>query len=93
MVIGILKLDLHIPLSGSLKEKRMILKSVKDKVRNRFNVSIAEVDDLDKWQRGKIAIVACSSDGAYLSGELNSVVDMIKENGSIELLDYAIETI
>lgn len=93
MVIGILKLDMHIPLSGSLKEKRMILKSVKDKIRNRFNVSVAEIDDLDKWQKANVAVVGCNSDGSYVNAELNSVVDMIKENSSIELLNYTIETI
>lgn len=93
MVIGILKLDMHIPLSGSLKEKRMILKSVKDKIRNRFNVSVSEIGELDKWQRALVGVVGCNSDGSYVNAELNSVVDMIKENSSIELLNYAIETI
>jgi uncharacterized protein YlxP (DUF503 family) len=51
MIIGVLTLELHLPESNSLKSKRIIIKSLKDRIKNKFNVSIAEIDGNDLWQR------------------------------------------
>ena len=66
MIIGVLTLDIHIQTATSLKEKRMVLKSFKDKIRKKFNVSIAEIDYQDKWQRSKISIVQVGNDYHYI---------------------------
>ena len=61
MVIGVLKLDLFFPYAHSLKDKRRILRGFKDRVRRRYNVSLAEVDFQDKWQRALLGIVSLNS--------------------------------
>jgi uncharacterized protein YlxP (DUF503 family) len=62
MIVGICTLELRLAENHDLKGKRRVLKSVKDRVRNRFNVSIAEVDDLDAWQRSTIGVACVSKD-------------------------------
>jgi uncharacterized protein len=61
-VIGVLTLDIHVEDSHSLKEKRHVVKSLKDRLRERFNVSVAEIDGLDSWQSAVVAAVTVSSD-------------------------------
>jgi uncharacterized protein YlxP (DUF503 family) len=73
VVIGLLTLELHIPASQSLKEKRQVLKSLLETTRNRFNVSIAEVDHLDLWQRATVAAACVSKDQSFVDQVLNRV--------------------
>ena len=56
MIVGLLTLDLHIPESNSLKAKRTVIKSLIDRIRNKFNVSVSEVDANNLWQRSVIGI-------------------------------------
>jgi uncharacterized protein len=60
--IGVLTLDIHVEHSHSLKEKRHVVKSLKDRLRERFNVSVAEIDHLDSWQNSVIAAVTVAND-------------------------------
>ncbi|MBF8305081.1 MAG: hypothetical protein HW398_269 [Acidobacteria bacterium] len=62
MPIGVLTLELHLPDAHSLKEKRMVVRSVKDRLRARFNVAVAELDHQDLWQRAVLGVVSISSD-------------------------------
>jgi uncharacterized protein YlxP (DUF503 family) len=73
MVIGLLTLDLHFPGARSLKDKRQVLRSLEQRIRNRFNVSIAEVEHQDLWQRARIAVVSVNTDHAHLESTLHSV--------------------
>ena len=91
MIIGLLTLDLLIPYCGSLKEKRTAIKSVKDKIRTKFNVSIAEIDFQDKWQRARIAVVQVGNDYQYIEKNLNSVFAIIEANGIIEITNHSVE--
>ena len=91
MIIGLLTLDLLIPHCGSLKEKRIAIKSLKDKIRNKFNVSIAEIDFQDKWQRAQIAIVQVGNEYQYIEKKLNSVFALIEANGVIEITNHSVE--
>ena len=61
-VIGVLTLDIHVEESHSLKEKRHVVKSLKDRLRERFNLAVAEIDGLDSWQHSVVAAVTVSSD-------------------------------
>ncbi len=61
-VVGVLTLDIHVEHSHSLKEKRHVVKSLKDRLRERFNVVVAEIDGLDSWQHSVVAAVTVSSD-------------------------------
>jgi uncharacterized protein YlxP (DUF503 family) len=60
--IGVLTLDIHVENSHSLKEKRHVVKSLKDRLRERFNVAVAEIDGLDSWQSAVVAAVTVSND-------------------------------
>jgi uncharacterized protein YlxP (DUF503 family) len=88
MVIGVCTIELRIHGGRSLKEKRRVLRSVKDRIRNRFNVSIAEVGYQDKWQRALLGFVAVSNDR---SGLLESVVSAVDSMGVAEIVDDEIE--
>jgi uncharacterized protein len=60
--IGVLTLDIHVENSHSLKEKRHVVKSLRDRLRERFNVAVAEIDGLDSWQSAVVAAVTVSND-------------------------------
>jgi uncharacterized protein YlxP (DUF503 family) len=62
--IGILTLEIHVESSHSLKEKRHVVKSLKDRLRDRFNVAVAEIDGLDSWQFAVVAVATVSADRA-----------------------------
>jgi hypothetical protein len=91
MIIGVLQLHLFIPQANSLKFKRMILKSLKDKIRHKFNVSVAEVNMLDKWQRQDVVVVCVNSNKKLVNSVLCKIVDLVDTQHAIELVDYTIE--
>jgi len=91
MHIGVCTLHLRLPENRSLKEKRRVIKSIKDKVRNKFNVSIAEIDGLDKWQWATLGVACVSNNNRFVNSVLSNVVDFISEMHLAELLDYEIE--
>ena len=91
MFIGVCTIEMHIPESGSLKTKRHSLKSLKDRIRSKFNVSVAEVDHNDLWQKASLAVAAVSSDKTYLNQTLDHVIDMVRSVPDVSLLDYHIE--
>ena len=62
MPIGVLTLELHLPQAHSLKEKRFVVRKIKDRLRARFNVAVAELDHQDLWQRAVLGVVSISSD-------------------------------
>ena len=62
MPIGVLTLELHLPQAHSLKEKRFVVRKIKDRLRARFNVAVAELDHQDLWQRALLGVVSISSD-------------------------------
>lgn len=91
MFIGVCTIDLHIPESGSLKTKRHSLKSLKDRIRRRFNVSVAEIEHNDLWQKTSLAVAAVSNDKAHLNQTLDYVVNLVRSVPEVHLLDYQIE--
>ena len=91
MFIGVCTIEMHIPMSGSLKTKRHSLKSLKDRIRAKFNVSVAEVDDNDLWQKASLAIAAVSNDKAHLNQTLDHVLNLVQSVPEISLLDHHIE--
>jgi len=66
MPIGLLTLEIHIPDAQSLKDKRQVLRSLKDRLRARFNVAVAELAHQELWQRARVGVVSISSDGKHL---------------------------
>jgi uncharacterized protein YlxP (DUF503 family) len=87
MVIGLLTLDLHFPGARSLKDKRQALRSLETRIRNRFNVSIAEVEHQDLWQRARLAVVSVNTDHVHLESTLHSVEGEAASARNIQLLD------
>jgi uncharacterized protein YlxP (DUF503 family) len=79
VAVVLLTVDFHFPFAQSLKDKRMILRGVKDRTK-KFNVSVAEVDHHDLWQRATLAVVAVATDGAHAERELQAVVDEIERH-------------
>ncbi|MBN2543741.1 DUF503 domain-containing protein [bacterium] len=93
MKIGICTIELHIPSVNSLKGKRMVLKSLLTNIKNRYNVSVAEIKHNDLWQRSTLAIVTVSKDSKRTSEVLSQVENFIKKNHRIQITDIDIETI
>lgn len=92
MVVGVCTLELEIPASHSLKDKRHVVKSVTARVRKDFNVSVAEVDSLDAWQHAVLGIVCVSSDTRYAQGLLEKAVDSIERSRlDAVIASYSIE--
>lgn len=73
MPIAYLTLELHIECAKSLKDKRQVVRSVKDRLRNSFNISIAEIDVTDLWQRATLGVVSISPSRDYLEGLMRNV--------------------
>ena len=92
MIIGVCTIELFIPGNRSLKGKRRILKSLIARVRNEFNVSIAETGDNDAWQSATLGVACVSNDAAHTHGLLSRVVEMIERSRlDIQIVDYRIE--
>lgn len=91
MVVGRATIDLHLPESDSLKGKRHLLQRIKDRVRNKFNVSIAEVGDNDIWQRCQLGVVVVSNDSSFANEVLSKVVSHVQGEQGVVMLDYSIE--
>lgn len=91
MTVGVLKIELSLFNAHSLKEKRIILKSLKDRIRRSFNISIAELNRHDKWQRASLGVAKVGTDSRVVNSALSKVVELIKNTHSVELIDYNME--
>jgi len=92
MSLGVCTIQLRLPENHSLKDKRKVLKSLIARVRNKYNVAIAELDDQDLWQLATLGVACLSNDGQQVHEVLSKVVDFIAESRlDAEILDYHIE--
>jgi len=92
MNVGVCKISLRLPENLSLKGKRGVLKSITTRVRSKFNVSVAEVDDQELWQLATLGICCVSNDKRYTNEVLSKVADFIVDGRfGIEILGYEIE--
>jgi len=91
MVVGLLQLDLMIRGARSLKEKRRAIKSYKDRIRARFNVSIAEVGDHELYQRAEVAVACVGTDVPFVQSVLQKVTNLVPYVRNLELVDHYIE--
>jgi uncharacterized protein YlxP (DUF503 family) len=73
MPIGLLTLEIHIPDARSLKDKRQVLRSLKDRLRAHFNVAVAELEHQELWQRSRVGVVSISSDGKHLEESMGAI--------------------
>jgi uncharacterized protein YlxP (DUF503 family) len=92
MRIGVCTVELRLPGNGSLKGKRSVIKSIVTRVGREFNVSIAEVDAQNLWQRAVLGVACVSNSATYAHGQLERVIQWIELNRpDIELLEYHID--
>lgn len=92
MNVGVCKVRLRLPDSFSLKDKRRVVKSITTRVGSKFNVSVAEVDDLDAWRLATLGISIVSNDNRHTNEVLSKIVDfIIASRFEVEVLDYEIE--
>jgi len=91
MIVGVLILDIFIPVSSSLKEKRFVLKSLKDRLKNKFNVSVAELKYQDKWQRAQIGIAAIGNEQSIVEKSLQKIFRILDGNDNFEITNYQFE--
>jgi uncharacterized protein len=93
-MISFLTLELHIEAAQSLKDKRQVLRSLKDRLRGSFNVSVAEIDPSPVWNRATIGVVSISDSRDYLDGLMKSVERMatrIANNHGADVADSFVE--
>ena len=95
MFVGVLRLTLHLPDPGSLKSKRHLLRSAIDRVKAKFNVSIAEVAENDLWQRSVVGVAAVGNDHAFVNESLDKVADFVASmhGGQIQVTARDIEIV
>ena len=86
MIIGTIRAEVHVPNAQSLKDKRSVIKSLKDQLRGRFNIAVAEVEPNEKWQRACVGIVTVGDERAYVDGVLAQVVAALRSNPLITLI-------
>ncbi len=91
MVVGILKVSLYMEGARSLKDKRRVVRSVKDRVKSKFNVSIAEVGSLDNHQTAQLGICVVSTECAHADSQLNKTLDLISSQAVVS--DFSMEFI
>ena len=92
MNVGVCKVKLRLPDNLSLKGKRQVVKSVTARLKNKFNISVAEVEDNDLWQLATIGISFVSNDQRFTNEVLSKAVEFVVNNqGDYEMLDYSIE--
>jgi len=72
MVVGLLTLDIHLPYAHSLKDKRQVVRRLKERLRARFNVAVAELDHQDIWQRAQVGVLTLSTDRLHLTQQLEA---------------------
>ncbi len=93
MLVGLLQIDLFIGQSDSLKTKRFVLNSIKDRIKNKFNVSVAEVDNLDKWQRSTLGLAMVANEKKILEQTLTKILNFIDRYDQVEIIDQQFEII
>jgi uncharacterized protein YlxP (DUF503 family) len=93
MVVGVGVLELMVHNSSSLKAKRQVIKSLLGRVRSKFDISIAEVGEQDKWQRSTIAFAVVSNDGGHAHTMLETITDYVESLYLAEVVDTRIEIV
>jgi uncharacterized protein len=85
VVIGLLRVEINYPESGSLKTKRFTLRSLTDRLRRQFNVSVAEVEHQNLWQRSVLAVVTVNTDRSHADSTLSKILDLMEREGDMQV--------
>ena len=93
MILGTLRVRLILRQARSIKDKRQVVLSIKDKLRNSFNVSVAEIEEQDAWQTAVLGIAMVSNETHHLKVALGQVVEALKQHPVAEFVDHELEVI
>ncbi len=91
MHVGTLTVTIYLAEGSSLKDKRQMIKSLVETTRRKFNVSIAEVDDLDVWRRATLGVACVSNDAAHVNRVLDKVLDYMESNPALDVGEVQME--
>ena len=91
MIIGFLLTDIHLPYCHSLKEKRKRLNSIKERIKNKYNIALAELEYQNKWQRTKIGIVTLNNELRVIESIFQKIIQDLEEQLDGEIIDYKIQ--
>lgn len=91
MIVGLCTIELYIPDGHSLKAKRQILLSLKDRLRRKFNLSVAEVGEQDLWQKAVLGMACVANEGAHVNSVLDQALNLVRSVPVIEVLNHRIE--
>ena len=93
MTVGLLLLELHIPGSRSLKDKRRALTSLTERLRRRFNASLCEVEHRDKWQHSRIAVTVVNTQSRVAESTLQRITEFVEQDRRVSVIDARTEQI
>lgn len=93
MVVGMLRIEMHLPEGASLKEKRKVVKSLIGKVRSRFNAAVAEVGSNDKWQLLELGVTTVGNDRRHIDSSLNNILTFVDSLYLAEIINTDMEII
>lgn len=88
MLVGVAEIEFLIPSAESLKEKRFVLESLKKRLGNRFNISIAEVGNTDKWQRANLGIALVSNEERFIEKVFTKIINFIEIDDRVEIIQF-----
>ncbi len=88
MVVGIVRIELHIPAAGSLKDKRHVVRGLKDRIAARVHAAVAEVDHHDLWQRSALGVAVVAADGGRVRELLQQVRRVVDEAYEAQVVDW-----
>lgn len=91
VIVGLCTIELFIPDSRSLKDKRQVLLGLKDRLRDKFNVSVAEVDGQELWQRAVIGLACVANEGRHVNQVLDQAQNLIRSNPAVEIVQSRVE--
>jgi uncharacterized protein YlxP (DUF503 family) len=88
MLLGVCTINLYFPDSHSLKDKRSIIQSIKLRIRNKFNVSVSEINNHELWKNTTLGISCIGNEKSYLNDVLNEVIKFIERQNKLQLIDF-----
>ncbi len=91
MIVGVLELKISIFDAMTLKDKRRVVKSLKDRIHNTFNASVAEVEGQDLIRTAVLGVAVVANDGRFVESVLSKIVDLVRRTPPVSLIDYQIE--
>jgi uncharacterized protein YlxP (DUF503 family) len=91
VIVGTLEIVLLIRESHSLKSRRRVVKSLRDRIRSRFNVSVADLADQNLWQRAVLGVAVVSNDGRFVNQVLSKVLNLVESDPRVEITGHSLE--